>query len=63
MEALEELERLTVKEQCDSCIAQAFYMISFDSGNLFFCRHHYMKHEDKIFDTATDIVDESDLLS
>lgn len=62
METLEELEKYTTKEQCDVCIAQAFYMISFDSGILFFCRHHYMEHEDKLFDVATDIIDESDLL-
>lgn len=62
METLDQLQKYTIKERCDSCIAQAFYMISFDSGNLFFCRHHYMEHEDRLFDIATDIVDESDLL-
>jgi hypothetical protein len=58
----ETLEWLTTKERCDSCGAQAYYVVSFASGSLFFCRHHYLKNEDVFFDEAEDIVDESELL-
>jgi hypothetical protein len=59
----EEIESYTRLERCDQCaVAQAFYRVEFESGFLFLCRHHYMKHEAKIFETAVDVVDESDLL-
>ena len=59
----EEIESYTRLERCDQCfVAQAFYRVEFSSGFLFLCRHHYMRHEAKIFETAVDVVDESDLL-
>lgn len=58
----EELEWMTPTERCDGCGSQAYYRVSFNSGHLFFCRHHYLKHEEKFFDMAEDIVDESELL-
>ena len=59
----EEIESYTRLELCDQCgVAQSFYRIEFQSGFLFLCRHHYMKHEAKIFEVAVDVVDESDLL-
>lgn len=58
----EELEWLTKSERCDGCGSQAYYLVSFKAGNLFFCRHHYLKHEEYFFDAAEDIVDESELL-
>ena len=58
-----ELESYTRLERCDQCsIAQAFYRVEFESGFLFLCRHHFMQNEAKIFETAIDVVDESDLL-
>ena len=58
-----EVESYTRLERCDQCfVAQAFYRIEFSSGYLFLCRHHYMKHEAKMFEIAVDVVDESDLL-
>ena len=59
----EEIESYTRLELCDQCgVAQSFYRVEFQSGFLFLCRHHYMKHEAKIFEVAVDVVDESDLL-
>jgi ribosomal protein S14 len=59
----EALEWYTKKERCDQCgVAQAFYRVEFSSGFLFLCRHHFMKHENRIYDEAIDIVDESELL-
>lgn len=58
-----EVESYTRLERCDQCVvAQAFYRVEFASGFLFLCRHHYMRHEAKMFETALDVVDESDLL-
>lgn len=58
-----EPESYTRTERCDQCfVAQAFYRVEFATGFLFLCRHHYMKHETKMFETALDVVDESDLL-
>jgi hypothetical protein len=58
----ETLEWLTEREKCDACGAQSYYAVAFKAGLLYFCRHHYLKHEDLFFDEAEDIVDESELL-
>jgi hypothetical protein len=58
-----EVESFTRLELCDQCgVAQSFYRVEFESGFLFLCRHHFMENEAKIFETAIDVVDESDLL-
>jgi hypothetical protein len=59
----EDREWLTETERCDQCGAQSYYMVSFEYGTLFFCHHHYKENEDKLFETAVDIVDESELLN
>lgn len=57
-----ETEWYTTRERCDQCGAQSYYMVTFSFGNLFFCYHHYRIHEEKLFEVAEDIVDESELL-
>ena len=57
-----EVEWYTPKVTCDSCVSQSYYMVVFDTGNLFFCNHHYKKNEALIFDNALDIIDEYELL-
>lgn len=61
-EKVESVEWLTPLEQCDVCEAQSYFMVSFEAGELFLCKHHYMKHEEAIFEKALDVVDESELL-
>ena len=57
------LEYLTVPERCDQCGSQSYYKITFPGGGeLFLCYHHYNQHEEKLFEVAEDIVDESELL-
>ena len=56
-----EVEWYTPHERCDMCVSQSYYMVVFEKGNLFFCKHHYSKNEALIFETAIDIVDESEL--
>jgi len=58
----ETLEWLTEREKCDACRAQSYYAVAFKAGLLYFCRHHYLEYESKFFETAEDIVDESELL-
>jgi rRNA maturation protein Nop10 len=58
----EEPEWYTTQERCDQCGAQSYYMVIFSFGNLFLCYHHYKKHEERLFEVAEDIVDESELL-
>lgn len=57
-----ELEWYTPTERCDLCESQSYYMVVLERGNLFFCIHHFKKNEAVIFDTAIDVVDESELL-
>lgn len=60
----EELEWLTTKERCDQCGSQSYYLVLFGDGKeLYFCYHHYRMHEDKLFEVAEDIIDESELLT
>lgn len=58
----EELEWLTVPERCDQCGSQSYYKVILKKGELFLCYHHYNVHEDRLFEIAEDIVDESELL-
>lgn len=42
-------------ERCDAgCPAKAKYKVFLKSGNLFFCTHHYVKHEKALEDFNTD---------
>jgi hypothetical protein len=53
---------LTANDRCDACGAQAYYAVELKSGELFFCRHHFAKHEDTLISIAVDIYDESEAL-
>lgn len=57
-----DFEWYTPKVSCDACVSQSYYMVIFETGNLYFCNHHYVKNEALIFEKALDIVDESELL-
>lgn len=54
---------LTQHDRCDACRAQAYFMAIFESGKLLFCRHHFMKHQDKIEAGAQYVIDQSTDLS
>lgn len=49
-------------DRCDQCNAQAYYMVIFDSGNLYFCRHHFLANEDVLRETSYHVVDQSEIL-
>lgn len=54
---------LTASDRCDACGAQAYYEVKLETGELFFCRHHFSKNEDALINVAIDIYDESDVLT
>lgn len=61
MEATEE-KVLSASDRCDKCNAQAYFLVVFDSGELYFCRHHFLKNEDALREFSYHIVDESEIL-
>jgi len=56
---------LTKMDRCDvgDCPAQAWVLVKFVTGSLYFCSHHYNEHETGLFDTAVDILDERERIN
>lgn len=54
---------LTAADRCDACGAQAFVLAKGISGELMFCRHHYLKAQDQIKAWAFEILDESERIN
>jgi hypothetical protein len=54
---------LTAADRCDACGAQAFVLAKGISGELMFCRHHYLKSQDQIKAWAFEILDESEKIN
>lgn len=61
-EKTEEVAWFTPNESCDLCVSQSYYVAVFETGSLYFCKHHFDKNEELIFEKALDVVDESELL-
>lgn len=55
----EKSDILTTSDRCDKCNSQAFVWVNGVSGDLLFCRHHFLKFEDAIRAYAFEIVDET----
>jgi hypothetical protein len=55
----ERTDVLTVSDRCDRCPSQAFVWINGVNGDLQFCRHHFLEHEEKLREYAFEIVDET----
>lgn len=53
---------LSKRNRCDQCGYQAFYHATFEFGDLLFCRHHYYRNEEFIYENAIDLVDESEYI-
>ena len=49
---------LKIADRCDRCGAQAFLLVKGVSGELYFCGHHFNKHEDALKKYAYEIIDE-----
>jgi hypothetical protein len=54
---------LTLSDRCDRCGAQAFVMATGVTGSLFFCAHHFVKHEEGVKNFAFEIVDEREKIN
>jgi len=48
---------LTAADRCDRCGAQAYFVTTFEAGELLFCAHHGTEHMTKIIDRI--VVDNS----
>jgi hypothetical protein len=59
----EKAQQLTAKDRCDRCDAQAWVIVKGVSGELFFCGHHFTKHEEALYNWAYDIVDEREFIN
>jgi len=61
--AIEEVEEKTDvisnTDRCDRCMAQAYMWVNGVAGDLYFCRHHFLKYEDKLREYAFEIIDET----
>lgn len=56
---LDDRPRLTAADRCDRCGAQAYVRVVLaGGGELLFCRHHYVDHEEKLRGVAIAIDDE-----
>lgn len=53
----------TTADRCDSCAAEAFVWVNGISGDLYFCGHHFAKHEAKIREYAFEIVDDREFIN
>jgi hypothetical protein len=50
---------LNSSDRCDACGSQAYVWANGVSGDLLFCRHHFLKNEEEIRAWAFEIIDES----
>jgi hypothetical protein len=50
---------LNATDRCDACQSQAYVWVNGVSGDLMFCRHHFLKYEEKLREYAFEIVDET----
>lgn len=65
MDTMESTEEriLTAEDRCDACPAQAYYITIFDAGELLFCRHHFLKFEENLRESAYYVIDQSGSLA
>ena len=54
---------LTAHDRCDRCGHQAYYLTVFDSGELYFCYHHFKENEENLREHAYYVIDQSALLN
>lgn len=55
--------KLNTSDRCDRCGAEAFvYALGMD-GELYFCAHHFNKHESAIRSFAIEITDEREFIN
>jgi hypothetical protein len=55
----EKSDTLNANDRCDACGSQAYVWINGVSGDLLFCRHHFLKNENKLREYAFEVIDET----
>jgi hypothetical protein len=50
---------LNANDRCDKCGSQAYFAVLLETGELYFCRHHFIQNESILKELATDIIDQS----
>lgn len=50
---------MDARDRCDACGSQAYYLVKLLEGELYFCRHHFLKHEETLTKISYEIIDES----
>lgn len=50
-------------EVCDICNHAAYYVVTLETGKLFFCHHHFNANKNALTEIAEDIIDESKMLA
>ena len=59
----EPIKAIGPRDYCDNCkIAKAMYLVKFPFGELFFCGHHFTKHEASLIEKAYEIFDDTDYI-
>lgn len=49
---------LNVADRCDRCRAQAFVLTQVEGVDLYWCGHHFARHEAALREVAVHVVDE-----
>jgi hypothetical protein len=57
-EVLDKKRQLILADRCDRCGAQAFVLVKMVAGELYFCGHHYDKHQKSLNKMSFEIIDE-----
>lgn len=57
-EVLDKKRQLVLADRCDRCGSQAFVLVKMVAGELYFCGHHYNKHEKALTKMSFEIIDE-----
>jgi ribosomal protein L37E len=63
MVTMEKTQQLKTTDRCDRCGAQAWVFVQGVVGELYFCSHHFAKHEEMLYNWAYDIVDEREFIN
>jgi hypothetical protein len=53
---------ITASDRCDACQAQAYVYVQLESGELFFCLHHWKYHNEGLSKLVLEVLDESERL-
>lgn len=64
IDTVEKTERaINIADRCDRCGAQAFVLAKLVAGELYFCGHHFAKHEKDIREASFEIIDERNYIN